>query len=44
MSMYACTKICVEVDLEKGFLESIRLTLDGWSHIQQLDYKTIPFK
>jgi hypothetical protein len=34
----------VEVDLEKGLLEAIQLTLDNWSYIQQVDYEQIPFK
>jgi hypothetical protein len=28
MSMYACARISVEVDLEKGLLEAIKLSLD----------------
>jgi len=43
-SMYACAKICEEFDLDKGFLESIQLTLDGWTHIQKLYYEQLPFK
>jgi hypothetical protein len=30
------------VDLEKGFLETIHLTLDGWSHIHNLIMKNNP--
>ena len=39
---HAC--ICVEVNLEKGLLEALKLTLGDWSHIQELDYEQIPFK
>jgi hypothetical protein len=42
--MFTCARICVEVDLEKGLPEAIKLALDGWMHVQQLDYKQIPFK
>ena len=42
--MFAYVRICVEVDLEKGLLEAIKLTLDGWSHIQKVDYEKLPFK
>jgi len=31
-------------DLEKSLLEAIQLTLDDWSHIQQVDYEQLPFK
>lgn len=42
--MFACPRICVEVDLEKGFLEAILLTLDKLKHVQKLDYKQLSFK
>jgi hypothetical protein len=42
--MFACACICVEVDLEKGLLEAIQLTLDYWKHIQPVDYEQLPFK
>jgi len=32
------------VDLGKGLPEVIKLKVDEWSHIQQLDYEQIPFK
>jgi len=41
---YTCARICVEVNLEKGLPEAIKLTLGDWSHIQELDYEQIPFK
>ena len=39
-----CARICVEVNLEKGLSEALKLTLGDWSHIQELDYEQIPFK
>ena len=42
--MFSYARICVEVDLEKGFPESINLSIDGWSHLQTVDYEKIPFK
>jgi hypothetical protein len=44
MSMYTYAIICVEVDLEKGLLEAIKLSLDGWTHVHKLDYEKLPFK
>jgi len=41
---YSCARICVEVDMEEGLPEAIKLTVAGWSHIQELDYEQIPFK
>jgi hypothetical protein len=32
------------VDLEKGLLEAIKITLDNWSYVQKVDYEQIPFK
>ena len=43
-NMQACARICVEVDLGKGLPEAIKLKVDEWSYIQQLDYEQIPFK
>jgi len=42
--LFTCARICVEVNLEKGLPEAIKLTLGDWSHIQELDYEQIPFK
>ena len=36
---FRCAHICVEVNLEKGLLEALKLTLGDWSHIQELDYE-----
>jgi hypothetical protein len=41
---YSCTRICVEVDLEVGLPEAIKLTAADWTHIQELDYEQLPFK
>jgi hypothetical protein len=41
---YACARICVEVDLEAGLPEVIKLTVGTWSYFQKLDYEKIPFK
>eukprot|EP00253_Pinus_taeda_P031855 PITA_31855 len=43
-NMHACAKICVEVDLGKGLPEAIKIKIDQWMHIKQLDYEHIPFK
>ena len=41
---YSCARICVEVDLEEGLPEAIKLTVAGWTHVQELDYEQLPFK
>eukprot|EP00253_Pinus_taeda_P028376 PITA_28376 len=41
---YSCAQICVEVDMEEGLPEAIKLTVARWSHIQELNYEQIPFK
>eukprot|EP00253_Pinus_taeda_P016544 PITA_16544 len=41
---YTCARICVEVDLEAGLPEAIKLTVGDWHHSQKLDYKQLPFK
>ena len=41
---YTCARICVEVDLEAGLPEAIKLTVGNWSHFQKLDYEQLPFK
>ena len=41
---YSCARICVEVDLEEGLPEEIKLTVAGWTHVQELDYEQLPFK
>jgi len=34
----------VEVDLEIGLPEAIKLSVADWTHIQELDYEQLPFK
>ena len=41
---YTCARICVEVDLEAGLPEAIKLKVGSWTHYQKLDYKHLPFK
>ena len=41
---YSCARIYVEVDLEAGLPEAIKLTIGDWHHYQKLDYKQLPFK
>ena len=41
---YSCARICVEVDLEAGLPEAIKLTVGNWAHFQKLDYEQLPFK
>jgi hypothetical protein len=43
-NIFSCARICVKVDLEKGILEAMVISLDNWQHVQQLDYKQLPFK
>lgn len=42
--MQTCAHIYVEFHLGKGMPEAIKLKVDDWTHIQQLDYEQIPFK
>ena len=42
MFVSACS--CTEVDLEKGLLEVVKLTMDGCTHLYKLDYEQIDFK
>lgn len=41
---YLCTRICVEVDLEVGLPEAVKLKVGTWSRYQKLDYEQLPFK
>jgi hypothetical protein len=41
---YTCARICVEVDLEAGLPEAVKLTVGSWTHYQKLDYEHLPFK
>ena len=40
---YCCACICVEVDLEAGLPEVIKLVIGEWHHFQKLDYEQLPF-
>lgn len=42
--MFSCVRIYVKVDLDTGFLGTINLNMDNWSHIQEVNYDQIPFK
>jgi hypothetical protein len=37
-------RICVEVDLEAGLPEAVKLKVGAWQHYQKLDYEQLPFK
>jgi hypothetical protein len=41
--MFVCTRICLEVDLEKGLLRAITLKLDNRNHLQKLDYEQLSY-
>jgi hypothetical protein len=41
---YSCARICVEVDLEIGLPEAVKLKVGEWQHLQKLDYEQLPFK
>lgn len=41
---YTCARIYVEVDLEAGMLEEVKLTVGEWHHYQKLDYEQFPLK
>jgi hypothetical protein len=41
---YTCARICVEVNLEAGLPEAVKLTVGSWTHFQKLDYEHLPFK
>ena len=40
----SCAHICVEMDLEVGLPEAIKIIVVDWTHIQELDYEKLPFK
>ena len=37
--LFSCAMICVEVDLENGLPEAVNLHMDGWEHMQNVDYE-----
>jgi hypothetical protein len=41
---YSCARICVEVDLEVGLPEAVKLKVGEWHHLQKMDYEQLPFK
>jgi hypothetical protein len=41
---YSCAIICVEVDLEIGLPEAVKLKVGEWKHLQKLDYEQLLFK
>jgi hypothetical protein len=41
---YSCARICVEVNLEVGLPEAVKLKVGEWQHFQKLDYEQLPFK
>eukprot|EP00253_Pinus_taeda_P017272 PITA_17272 len=41
---YDCARICLEVDLEEGLPEAIKIKVGSWTHVQKLDYEQLPFK
>jgi len=41
---FYCARICVEVYLETGLPEVIKLNIEDWFHIHELDYERLPFK
>ena len=41
---YSCACIYVEVDLEAGLPEVMKLMVGDWQHFQKLDYEQLPFK
>ena len=32
------------MDFEKGLPEAVNLFMDGWEHMQKVDYEQLPFK
>ena len=42
--LFSCAKICVEVDPQKGLPEIVSLCMDGWEHVQKVDYEQLSFK
>ena len=43
-NIYNCAMICVEVNLEAGLPEAVKLKVGTWTHFQKLDYEHLPFK
>jgi len=43
-NIYNCARICVEVNLEAGLPEAVKLKVGTWTHFQKVDYEHLPFK
>lgn len=43
-NIFSCARICVEVDVEKGILKAVLISLDNWQHVQELNHEQLPFK
>jgi len=41
---FSVARVCVEVDLEAGLPEAVKLSIKGWQRYQQVDYEQLPFK
>lgn len=41
---YTCARICVDVNLEAGLPEAVKLIVREWHYYQKLDYEQLPFK
>ena len=41
---YSCARICVELDMEVGLPEAVKLAVGERKHYQKLDYEQLPFK
>ena len=41
---FSSARICIEMDFSNGLPKPLRLNLDGWSHLQALDYEPVLFK
>jgi hypothetical protein len=43
-NIFTCARIYVGMDLERCLLKVIQINMEGWSHIQSIEYEKIPFK
>ena len=37
--MFVCAYSCIEEDLEKGLLETVKITMDGTTYLQKMEYE-----
>ena len=42
--MFSCSRICVEVDLDKGLQEAINLLMEGLNHLHIVYHEKVPLK